>query len=224
MVARGRLAFLNALAVGILFFLFVDIMEYATEPAEEALKSGDGDFLPLVLVLSVGFGAGLLSLVYYAQRFLRGADSIRRLAILIASGIGLHNFSEGLAIGNSAHAGEMALALTLIVGFGLHNATEGFGIAAPLATDKEVGFTFIVLCGLIAGGPTFLGTVLGYSYTSEFVSVLFLALAGGAVVYVIGELLGAGRKLDAPVWSGWGLTFGVLAGFLTDFLLASAGG
>ena len=56
-----------------------------------------------------------------------------RLALLIAVGIGLHNFAEGLAIGQSAASGETSLALLLVIGFGLHNATEGFGIVAPMA-------------------------------------------------------------------------------------------
>jgi zinc transporter, ZIP family len=59
------------------------------------------------------------------------------LAVVIACGIGLHNFSEGLAIGNSAASGELSLALLLIIGFGLHNATEGFGIVAPLAGEPR---------------------------------------------------------------------------------------
>ena len=63
----------------------------------------------------------------------------RRLALLIAVGIGLHNFAEGLAIGQSAASGEIALATMLVIGFGLHNATEGFGIVAPLAGRREDG-------------------------------------------------------------------------------------
>ena len=53
--------------------------------------------------------------------------------MMIAIGIGLHNFAEGLAIGNSAAEGELSLAILLVIGFGAHNATEGFGIVAPLA-------------------------------------------------------------------------------------------
>jgi zinc transporter, ZIP family len=218
------LSLLNAFAIGILLFLFIEVMEHAIAPVEEAIEEGEPGFLLLLVVVAGGFAVGLLSLVYYAQHFLRGESSAQRLAILIAAGIGLHNFSEGLAIGSSAQAGEMALALTLVVGFGLHNATEGFGIAAPLASEKRVSWGFLAVCALIAGGPTFLGTAVGYSYTSELMSVLFLALSGGAIIYVVNELFGVGRKLGAPAWAGWGITAGILLGFITEFLLEALGG
>jgi ZIP family zinc transporter len=224
LASRQYLSLLNAFAIGILLFLFIEVMEHAIAPVEEAIEEGESGFLFLLLIVGVGFAAGLLSLVYYAERFLRGDESMRRLAILIAVGIGLHNFSEGLAIGSSAQAGELALALTLVVGFALHNTTEGFGIAAPLADEKNVGWGFLAICGLIAGGPVFLGTVVGFSYTSEVLSILFLALAGGAIIYVVNELFGAGRKLGAPAWAGWGLTAGILLGFITEFILEAVGG
>jgi zinc transporter, ZIP family len=224
LASRQYLSLLNAFAIGILLFLFVEVMEHAVGPVEEALEAGEPEFLLLLLTVGLGFAAGLLSLMYYAQRFMRGGESARRLALLIAAGIGLHNFSEGLAIGSSAQSGELALALTLVVGFGLHNATEGFGIAAPLASEKSVSWGFLAICGLIAGGPTFLGTVVGFSYTSELLSILFLALAGGAIIYVVNELFGAGRKLGAPAWAGWGITAGVLLSFTTEFILKALGG
>ena len=224
LATRQYLSLLNAFAIGILLFLFIEVMEHAIGPVEEAMEEGEPGFVLLLLVVALGFGAGLLSLVYYGQRFMRDDESPWRLALLIAAGIGLHNFSEGLAIGSSARAGEMVLALTLVVGFGLHNATEGFGVAAPLASEKRVSWGFLALCGLIAGGPTFLGTVVGFSYTSEPLSILFLALAGGAIIYVINELFGAGRKLGAPAWAGWGITAGILLGFITEFILDALGG
>ena len=224
LASRQYLSLLNAFAIGILLFLFIEVMEHAVGPVEEALEEGESSFLLFLFIVAVGFGAGLLGLVYYAQRFMRGGESTGRLALLIAVGIGLHNFSEGLAIGSSARAGEMALALTLVVGFALHNTTEGFGIAAPLADEKKVSWGFLALCGLIAGGPVFLGTVVGFSYASEVLSVLFLALAGGAIIYVVNELFGAGRKLGAPAWAGWGITAGILLGFVTEFILEAVGG
>ena len=222
-VKTKYLAFLNALAIGILLFLFVDITTHALEPVEATLKSGTGDAPLLLALLLGGFGVGFLSLVYYGKRFMVGAAGTgRQLALLIATGIGLHNFSEGLAIGNSAQRGELALALTLVVGFGLHNVTEAFGIAAPVA-GSHVGWGTLALAGAIAGGPNFFGTALGYSFTSTPLSVLFLALAAGAIVFIVGELFAVGRRFTAPIWNGWGIAIGFFAGLLTDLILVAAG-
>ena len=147
----------------------------------------------------------------------------RQLALLIAVGIGLHNFAEGLAIGSSAAAGDIALATLLVVGFGLHNATEGFGITAPLAGDAErPTWRFLIFLGVIGGGPTFIGTVVGQSFTSEPLSVAFLTLAAGSILYVIVQLIGVGLK-GARTVMGWGLLIGLTAGFLTDLIIAAAG-
>lgn len=221
-----HLAFLNAFAIGVLFFLFVDIIHHAAEPVEMAIKAGaTGDLWPVLAALVGGFLIGLLSLVYYGRRALgaSGAHVPQRLAMLIATGLGLHNFSEGLAIGASAQKGEIALAVTLVVGFGLHNLTEAFGIAAPLA-GQRASWGLLLGAGLVAGGPNFLGTIIGYGFSSDILSVLFLALAGGALVFVIGELFASGRKLTEPIWNGWGIGLGFLAGILTDLILVAAGG
>lgn len=220
-----HVAFLNAFAIGVLFFLFVDIIHHAAAPVEEAIRSGvSAQLWPVLAALVGGFLIGLLSLVYYGRRALATSTHVpQRLAMLIATGLGLHNFSEGLAIGASAQKGEIALAFTLVVGFGLHNLTEAFGIVGPLA-GQRASWGFLVGAGLLAGGPNFVGTVIGYGFSSDAVSVLFLALAGGALVFVIGELFATGRKLTEPIWNGWGIGLGFLAGILTDLILVAAGG
>jgi len=154
----------------------------------------------------------------------------RRLALLIAVGIGLHNFAEGLAIGQSASTGAVALATMLVIGFALHNATEGFGIVAPLAGDtaddgSPVRPSWALLLGLgaIGGAPTFLGTALGYGFTSEAVSVLFLTLAAGSILYVVTQLLGIAAKSGRRDLLAYGLLAGLVAGFATDAIVTLAG-
>src|ERR1700687_5781279 len=102
-VAPKHMAFLNATAIGILFFLFFDIVAHAVEPVEAAVRGRSSD-VPLLLVLLIGgFLIGLLSLVYYGRRMAAGPGfTAARLAIVSATGIGLHNFSEGLAVGSTA--------------------------------------------------------------------------------------------------------------------------
>jgi ZIP family zinc transporter len=160
-----------------------------------------------------------------------GAQGVaRQLALLIAVGIGLHNFAEGLAIGQSAASGEIGLAVMLVIGFGLHNATEGFGIVAPLAGDldesgvrRRPSWGMLLTLGAIGGGPTFVGTILGHTFTSEPLSVVFLALAAGSIIYVITQLIGVATHGRRPDLLAYGLLLGLTAGFLTDAIVTAAG-
>src|SRR4029079_8733108 len=132
-----------------------------------------------------------------------------RRATEIAVGIGLHNFAEGLAIGNSAAVGDLSLAVLLVIGFGLHNATEGFGIVAPL-TGQRPSWGSLALLGLIGGGPTFVGTLVGQRFTNDIVSIGFLGLAAGSILYVVIELLAVSRKADLKTITTWGIFAGLV--------------
>ncbi|HEY6795056.1 MAG TPA: hypothetical protein VI248_10290 [Kineosporiaceae bacterium] len=166
----------------------------------------------------------------------------RRLAVLIAVGIGVHNLAEGLAIGQSAAGGEIGLATLLVIGFGLHNATEGFGIVAPLAgadaaapagrghdtqaaqaEDRRPSWPFLLGLGAIGGAPTFLGTVLGYWWHNEALSVAFLALAAGSILYVVLQLVGVAARARRTDLLAYGVLIGILAGFATDAIVTAAG-
>jgi len=146
-----------------------------------------------------------------------------RTAMAIAVAIGLHNFAEGLAIGVSAQAGEIELATVLIVGFALHNATEGFGIVGPLGGVRP-SWRWLGLAGLVAGAPTFLGAMLGYQVTSDALELCFYALAGGAILYVIGEIWAGVRRFGHADLGMYMLGVGFLLGVATDLVVAYGGG
>jgi ZIP family zinc transporter len=145
-----------------------------------------------------------------------------RTAIAIAVAIGLHNFAEGLAIGVSAQAGEIGLATVLIIGFALHNSTEGFGIVGPLGGVRP-SWRWLGLVGLIAGGPTFVGAMLGYQVTSDALELCFYALAGGAILYVIGEIWAGVRRQGHAELGLYLLGAGFLLGVATDLVVAYGG-
>jgi ZIP family zinc transporter len=148
----------------------------------------------------------------------------RRLALTIAVGIGLHNFGEGLAIGGSAGRGEIALATLLVIGFALHNATEGFGIVAPLASEADrPSWGFLLLTGLIGGGPTVVGTAIGRQFSSDPLSVIFLSLAAGSILYVVVQLIAVATRAGRRDLLYVGILTGLTAGFLTDAVVTAGG-
>lgn len=155
------------------------------------------------------------------------SDAVRRRALhtamSIAAAIGLHNFAEGLAIGVSAKAGAIGLATVLVVGFGLHNATEGFGIVGPLGGVRP-SWSWLGLAGLVAGAPTFLGSVVGYQVHSETLELAFYALAGGAILYVVGEIWTGVRRYGHKSLGLTLLALGYLIGVATDLVVAYGGG
>src|SRR2546422_5758907 len=239
---------LNAGATGILLFLFWDVLAKGVEPVEAALAEARGGgpwlhFAWLALVFAVSLTVGLMSLVYYdlwlarraraTVRFGPGAANVRqfragpihrlrpaqRLAFFIALGIGFHNLSEGLAIGQAAAGGQLRLALVLVIRFALHNATEGFGIVGPLGGEAPLPtWGFLGALGLIAGGPAFLRAVIGQSFQNETVFAAFLALAAGAILYVGIELLAVARQLGHKSMTTRGLLARPLLGFATDLI------
>jgi ZIP family zinc transporter len=243
---------LSALATGILLFLLWDVLKGAEEPIGQALQARHwGTFSKLSVLGFGGFTLGLMGLVYYsewmkkrasrrsttlvgpgaaatdefdARRFYESLSPGRQLALLIAIGIGVHNFAEGLAIGQAAAASQMSLAVTLIIGFSLHNATEGFGICGPMSGEgTRPSWRFLAALGLIGGAPTFLGTLLGQSWSSESATVIFFAVAAGSILYVVQELFAVNRKYGHTVLVMWLVLSGLMLGFATDFIIQAAG-
>jgi ZIP family zinc transporter len=161
-----------------------------------------------------------------AENVAQELDAARRRALrtglTIAAAIGVHNFAEGLAIGVSARAGAISLATVLIIGFALHNATEGFGIIGPLG-DVKPSWRWLGIAGLIGGGPTFLGSIVGYAVTSAPLELTFYAVAGGAILYVIGEVWNGMRRYGHRELGLLMVTAGFMIGVITDLIVTYGG-
>jgi ZIP family zinc transporter len=248
----GLRSFLNALAIGVLVFILYDVLQHSLQPITDAIAPSHGAHtrqvataVGLAGLLAAGLTTGLLGLVAFdrwlaSRRVVDGpgaatADGLtagratrprsQQLALFIATGIGLHNFAEGLAIGQSAARGAIGFAVVLVVGFALHNATEGFGIVAPMAGEAErPSWGFLMLAALIGGGPTVVGTAIGRSFANTAVSVAFLALAAGSILYVVVQLVSlAARRTGHREMLLVGILVGLLLGVITD-LIVTAGG
>ena len=246
--SRARVG-LAMFAVGVLAFLFVDVMSHGGEILEHAVQRlhagsvGFGHVLLLGLLLAAGFAAGTVGLAAVERRMrarpgavppMAGGSSAAAVTVeeaeaLVSSAEAARAraLSTGLAvaaaIGVSAKAGELSLATVLIVGFALHNATEGFGIIGPLG-DVRPSWRWLGIAGVIGGGPVFLGSIVGYNVTSQPLELGFYALAGGAILYVIGEIWQAMRRHGHRELGLALLTVGFLLAVATDMVVAYGGG
>jgi ZIP family zinc transporter len=223
-LGNAGMGFVMALTVGLLIWLVVDGLLEAVEQAgrlPEALSGVPMVLLVALLTLLVLLGAGRL--------FRRGGDEASRLgtSYRIASGIGLHNLGEGLAIGAAFAVGEAALGAFLIIGFTLHNITEGVGIAAPILRERRPDLWHFVGLALIGGAPAILGTwIAGFAY-SNLLSALFLAVGVGAILQVIYEvtrllLKDAARTKDSVLSAPnlGGFTAGIAIMYATALLVS----
>ena len=220
-LGRAGLDFVLALTIGLLLFLLVD----AASESLESASAVPGSFQGVVLAVFAA-AAAFLALEAFgnwlrdrraATRAAGGAGAV--LSLLIAVGIGLHNFGEGLAIGAAFALGEAALGSLLIIGFTLHNTTEGLAIIAPLSRDYRDGtrppISMLATLGLIGGVPTIAGAWLGGFVYSPIWSVVFLALGVGAIAQVTVQILGQVSG-DRPILRYLG-TGPVLAGLTAGF-------
>ncbi|HUF29427.1 MAG TPA: ZIP family metal transporter [Gemmatimonadaceae bacterium] len=183
-IARRWLDFFLSLTMGLLLFLGVDALVESTETAALVPSAFQGGALVLMGVLGTPL---LLAAIGRWRTSGTTAPTPLYVASLIALGIGLHNFGEGLVIGTAYSTGEIALGTFLVIGFLLHNTTEGLGIVAPLAATAP-RLRHLVLLGAVAGVPTIAGTWIGGFSYSPVLTTLFFAIGAGAIAQVLWEL------------------------------------
>jgi ZIP family zinc transporter len=218
------LAAFMALTGGLLTFLGIEALSEAFERQGQLPDPLAGPGLVLL-----GVAVSYLTMTFLGTRLARGEQSAAvgaaALALLVAVGIGVHNFGEGLAIGTSFAFGELTLGTFLIVGFMIHNVTEGLGIAAPAAeSGARVGVSRLALLAAIAGAPAILGAWLGGFASSDVLAVVFFAAAAGAAFEVVVEVgRYVARRALGGLRSGYvigGFLAGIAAMYVTGLLAA----
>ena len=217
-LGRSGLDFVLALTVGLLVFLFAEAGSEGLETASVIPRSFQGVSLFVCVALASFLALETLGRWLTGRRQPTGTHGRGwALAMLVAVGIGLHNFGEGLAIGASFALGEVALGTVLIIGFTLHNTTEGLAIVSPLAKER-VRIRDLVQLGMIGGAPTIAGAWLGGFVYSPVWSVVFLAVGAGAIAQVVvqitrqiaGDRPVARHMATVPVLTGLIAGFGVM--------------
>ena len=270
-VSASLKGFLNAITIGVLIFILIEVLPQAKTYTENAMIISSSSGTGYVVALVAGLGLGIFGLVAYEMRFIKvkqrknanlsskqsskatsvnlgsaqaagsvatatseltkpiptqllGAEEAKQLALTIAIGIGVHNFTEGLAIGQTyLTSATIGISYLLIIGFAIHNSTEGFGIAAPMA-GYIPSLKYLAALGLIGGGPTFVGALVGAVWqTNNLMLTFFLALASGALIYIIAGMFYVARRQTSNQLFMLGIFVGFLVAYGTDLFLALRG-
>jgi ZIP family zinc transporter len=210
---------LIGVATGVLIYLFFDLMHEATE------QTGARDGFSWVIFLG-SLGVSFVGLVALESSQIFGGRSGNRvlsLPYMIAVGMGLHNLGEGLAIGASYASGEWALSMLLVAGFGLHNGTEGFGIVGA-AGKAPIPWRDIFVLGVIAGGPTCIGTFLSGQGVSPYFTICFYTLAAGSLLYVVLSLTAMSYTATRRLQMAIGMFVGISLMYVTAMVLTLVSG
>jgi ZIP family zinc transporter len=231
---------LTSLAAGILMFIFFDVLAQANGLVHAQFDAGSTNgFLGYAAILMLGVVVGMTGLIAFEGWFTRRAQARadipeaadervaldpKTFATLVAVGIGFHNLSEGLAIGAAYASGALGLGLVLVIGFAIHNSTEGFGILGPgMMAGTRFSVPRLLALGLVGGGPTLLGTLIGSLVVSDPLSILFYGLAAGAILYVVLQMA---RPMLAPETRNvamLGVVAGFIVGYVTDLVVTVGG-
>ena len=222
-ISKSKYRFFLALTTGLLLFLGIDSVEEALNVSVDNLSDSFNGTLLVATTIVLSF----LGLYYTSEKLSGKSNSLKlskpvAIGLMIAIGIGLHNFGEGLAIGAAVGLGSIAFSTFLIVGFALHNTTEGFAIAAPMSRGKLMVGKLMIM-GMIAGIPAIFGAWIGGFAYSPFFSVVFLSIGAGAIFQVIVIIFkwivdeGDKNLSSASVVSGFAI--GMLTMYLTSILI-----
>ena len=219
--SRGMLALVSA---GVLLFLIIEVGYGAMRAVEVSAKAGEiRDATQLGLVFFIGFSTGLIGLSWleeWRDKRRQSGTNPMEVATVIAIGLGLYNFAEGLALGHLFAGDVVRIGTMLLIGLALHNATEGLSIAGPLV-GLNVSWTRLLSLGIIGGVPSLLGAALGV-WVSPLIELFFLSVATGSLIYVTRELFRIRFKTLGAIGAMTAVAAGVFIGFGTELLVQIA--
>ncbi len=183
--------------------VYVSFVELFAEARTALTNELGGDLGYPLTVLSFFLGIGLIALIdkvipsyenpheYTSPEKIESEPAekknrLKRMGVLSAVAIAVHNFPEGLATFMSALQSP-ALGMTIAAAIAIHNIPEGLAVSAPIyyaTKSRKRAFVFSFLSGL--SEP--LGALIGYFVLRSFFSdALFgatFAGVAGIMVYV----------------------------------------
>lgn len=220
-VSGRSLAFLNALSIGILVYLLLDVFMGTYTFVNPSFDSGTFN-IPYSLIILFGTVLSFAAFSFYpsfsaSRRPEKKAEGVAGLAFIMAWGIGLQNLTEGLALGSSIRLGLSALVIPILVGFTVQNITEGFPIVAPFVREnRPIPMGQLSAALFIGGFPTLIGAFLSFYVSSLAFTVAFNSIAIGSILFVILQMYRMSVKSETT-GGAFSANLGIIVGFVIAF-------
>lgn len=145
------------------------------------------------------------------------SNNLLKTGIIIAMGLAVHNFPEGLAIGAGFESSNV-LGLKLAIAIALHDVPEGISISLPIKASGSSRFKSIfitILSGLTTGIGAFFGAIIGN--ISKMLIGISLAFAAGAMLYIVScELIPESKNIYKGRFASLGNMLGLILGILAQ--------
>ena len=169
-------------------------------------------------IITMIFCNNIVDKIYSNQKKLK-TNTLLKTGIIIAIGLAVHNFPEGLAIGAGFEASN-SLGFKLAIAIALHDVPEGISIALPLkngGSSKLKSIIITTLSGLTTGLGAFLGAIVGN--ISSILIGISLAFAAGAMLYIVScELIPESKSIYKGRFASLGNILGILVGIIAENL------
>lgn len=213
--------FLISIAIGILIFIVADIFSDVSTVLYSNSSLIGNFYASIIFILSLVLMFLILFLIE-GSRFLKrtSLDQFNiKLPLMISTGMGLQNLTEGMILGSSWKMGSVSFSIVILVGFILQNFTEGFPIISPFIDKTGPSNGVIAIFYFIGGFPTIFGSLFGYYFFGKMIVVSIDGAALGAILFIIFPMirsLVSNRNYANDVAS---IELGILAGFLMGLLV-----
>lgn len=169
-------------------------------------------------IITMIFCNNIVDKIYSNQKKLK-TNTLLKTGIIIAIGLAVHNFPEGLAIGAGFEASN-SLGFKLAIAIALHDVPEGISIALPLkngGSSKLKSIIITTLSGLTTGLGAFFGAIVGN--ISSILIGISLAFAAGAMLYIVScELIPESKSIYKGRFASLGNILGILVGIIAENL------
>ncbi len=209
------LSFMLAIASGLMMAIVtLDLIP-------ESLEYGN------IYIVLAGIFFGILLIIFcdsmiekeVNKKFNSNNKSLIKTALVVAIGLAIHNFPEGLAIGSSMEV-SIKLGLSLAIAICIHDIPEGISMAIPMrgaGIGKRKILLYILLSGVTTGIGALFGALVGG--ISDYIISLCLSFAAGAMIYIVaGELIPEYNNLYRGRITVLGNILGLIGGILISIV------